>query len=105
MRRNKLTILTSGPFPTRTKVTKPASPSHISLSLSLLFMKNTIYTKKSVVKQRLFVTYLYVYVYYNISKDNNFKFPKSPNPHSYRGFGNGVELGRTALNWKRGQYV
>lgn len=42
-------------------------------------------------------TYLrvYVYVYDNISKDN--KFPKSPNPHSQRGFGNGVESVRTVL--------
>ena len=30
-----------------------------------------------------------------ISKDNNSKFPKSPNPHSY--LGNGVESGRTGL--------
>ena len=29
-----------------------------------------------VVHQGLFVTYLYVYVYDNISKDNNSKFPK-----------------------------
>ena len=43
------------------------------------------------------VTYLYVYVYDNISKDNNSKFPKSPNLHSQRGFGNGVKSERTVL--------
>ena len=32
-----------------------------------------------------FVTYLYVYVYDNICKDNNSNFLKSLNPHSWRG--------------------
>ena len=41
---------------------------------------------------------MYVYVYDNISKDNNSKFPKSPNPHSYCGFGNGVESVQTVPN-------
>ena len=38
-------------------------------------------------------------MYDNISKDNNSKFPKSPNPYSYRGFGNGVESVRTVLRY------
>jgi len=38
--------------------------------------------KKCNVRQRLFVTYLYVYVYNTISDDNNSKFLKSPNPHA-----------------------
>ena len=40
-----------------------------------------------VVHQGLFITYLYVYVYDNISKDNDSKFPKSPNPHLSAGLG------------------
>ena len=58
--------------------------SHISIhAFFLLFHLNLINTKKiGVVHQGLFVTYLYVYVYDNISTDNNSKFPKSPNPHS-----------------------
>ena len=41
------------------------------------------------VHEGLFVTYLYVYVYDNISNDNNSKFPKSPNPRfwEWRGIG------------------
>ena len=39
----------------------------LTLTLTLLFIK-------CVVQPRLFVTYLYVYVYDNISKDNNSKF-------------------------------
>ena len=75
----------SGRFATRTKykqVTKLALSFTHSLNLfSLLFMKNTFYTKKGVAQQSLFVTYLYVYVYDDIPNDNNSKFPKSPNPH------------------------
>ena len=56
------------------------SLSHISHKLfSLLFIKNSIDTKKCNSQQRLFVTYLYVYVYNTISGDNNSKFLKSPN--------------------------
>ena len=45
-----------------------------------------------------------MYVYDDISKDNNFKFPKSPNPHSYcarfwewRGIGNDCPENRNNL--------
>ena len=38
-------------------------------------------------------------MYDNISKDNNSKFSKLPNPHSKRGFGNGVESGQTVLHY------
>jgi len=51
---------------------------------TILFIKNTIYTKKNVSSQkRLFaITYLYVYVSDIISKDNNSKFLKSLKLHS-----------------------
>ena len=56
--------------------------SQISIhAFFLLFHVNFIYTKN--LSQGLFVIYLYTYVYdiiYNISKDTNFKFPKSPKP-------------------------
>ena len=54
--------------------------------------------KIEVVHQGLFVSYLYVYVYDNIYKDNKSKFPKTPYPHTQRGFGNGVESGRSVQN-------
>ena len=38
--------------------------------------------KKCNVRQKLFVTYLYVYVYNTISDDINSKFLKSPNLHA-----------------------
>ena len=41
--------------------------------------------------------YTCTYVYKTISDDNNYKFPKSPNPHAQCGFGNGVESIRTVL--------
>ena len=53
--------------------------------------------KKCNVQQRLFVTYLYVYVYNTISDDINSKFLKSPNPHAWCGFGNGMESICTVL--------
>ena len=59
------------------------SLSHISLNYFFFIIhKNTIYTKKFVVQHRLCVTYLYVYVNDNISKENSSNFPKSPNAHS-----------------------
>ena len=80
MRRKKVTIPTSGPFAARTKyqqVEKLALsfPYFPPLPVFFIIYKNTIYTKKCDVQQRLFFTYLYVYVYDNIPKDNNSKFP------------------------------
>ena len=56
--------------------------SHISIHVSYFSIEILFMQKIQVVHQCLFVTYLYVYVYDNIPKDNNSKFPKSPNPHS-----------------------
>ena len=43
-------------------------------------------------------TYLFVYVYDNISMDNNYKFQSHKSDFlAQRGFGNGVESGRTVL--------
>ena len=68
-----------------------------NFSIYILFIQ-----KISVVYQ--FVTYSYVYVYDNISKDNHFKFPKPPNPHS---LGLGMpwnrEIGRASVG-KECQY-
>ena len=58
------------------------SLSHIFHKLFSLLLINTIDTKICNVQQRLFVTYLCVYVYNTISGDNNSKFLKSPNPHA-----------------------
>ena len=44
---------------------------------------------------------IYMFMCMLISKHNNSKFPKSPNPHSKCGFGNGVEFGRTVLQKKK----
>ena len=49
----------------------------IGIKKKLTFAKMELF----IVHQGLCVTYLCVYVYDNISKDNNSKFPKSPNSH------------------------
>ena len=70
--------------------------SHISIHAFLLTFPLKFYLYKKIklsIKDFLLLIYTFKYVYDNISKDNNYKFPKSPNP------GLGMACNRYTLSW------
>ena len=61
----------------------------------LTFPLNTFLKKIFSSPTKIF--YTFICRYETILKEHSSKFPKSPNVHFYRGFGNGAESGRTLL--------